>query len=116
MRRWTRPPLLTYLLTHLIWQLDIGIILGQGCGFPPQVHECSPGSWLGETFSPHACSPDWVLVRFSLVGHGLVRTSLLGHGLVSLSLRAWIGTGPSYSRPGLQRDHLSLRLDYLSLG
>ena len=35
---------------------------------------------------------------------------------VALSLVAWIGAGPSFSRPGLGRDHISPRQDYFSLG
>ena len=48
--------------------------------------------WIGKVLSPRA----WI-----------------GEGLY---LRAWTGAGPSFSRPGLGRDHLSWRRDYLSLG
>ena len=63
------------------------------------MHALGNGFWLG-----------------SLLGHGFVRFFLLGHELVRFSLRAWCGAGPSLSRPGLGRDHLSSRQDYFGVG
>ena len=70
-------------------------------------------SLLGELLPPHTCFLNLFRVRFSLRvwrGEGLSPRAWIGEGL---SLRVWTGAGRSLSRPGLGRDHLSLRRDSL---
>ena len=74
------------------------------------------------------CARDWVLVRsgspsWAMDWLGYLSSAMDWLGSLSwgrmgegLSLRAWNGTGPSLSRPGLGCDHLPFRRDYIFLG
>ena len=71
-------------------------------------------SWAMDWLGYFSSAMDWLGYLSSAMDWlGSLSWAWMGEGP---SLRAWTGAGPSLLRPGLGRDHLSLRQDYLPLG